>query len=184
MRVIAFWNRFQEHNIPPDRRFGIIQTNKEYIYAQQRHFDAHQQSAGGHGIGSMGKYAYAFVDFLKSAGQRYWQILPLCPTGYGNSPYQCFSTFAGNHFLIDLELLAEEGLLNHEEFDTLNWGDNPAHLDFSRICSQRLQVLRLAFRRYRDTDGRFARFRAENDPWLPGYARFMALKEEHGGKPR
>ena len=138
---------------------------------------------GGHGIGSMGKYAYAFVDFLKSAGQRYWQILPLCPTGYGNSPYQCFSTFAGNHFLIDLELLAEEGLLNHEEFDTLNWGDNPAHLDFSRICSQRLQVLRLAFRRYRDTDGRFARFRAENDRWLPDYALFMALKEEHGGKP-
>ena len=138
---------------------------------------------GGHGIGSMGKQAYAFVDFLKSAGQRYWQILPLCPTGYGNSPYQCFSTFAGNHFLIDLDLLVEEGLLHKEEIDTLDWGSDPARVDFSRICGQKLRVLRLAFGRYRDTGDQFARFRAENDWWLPEYALFMALKEQHGGSP-
>ena len=138
---------------------------------------------GGHGIGSMGKSAYAFVDFLKSAGQRYWQILPLCPTGYGNSPYQCFSTFAGNHLLIDLDLLAEEGLLSKEEIDALDWGSDPARVDFGLVCGQRLQVLRTAFRRYRDTDESFCRFRAENDWWLPEYALFMALKEKHGGSP-
>ena len=138
---------------------------------------------GGYGIGSMGKHAYAFVDFLKSAGQHYWQILPLCPTGYGNSPYQCFSTFAGNHFLIDLELLAEEGLLDRRQIDALNWGSDPARVDFSLVCSQRLQVLRLAFRRYQDAEESFARFRAENDWWLPDYALFMALKEKHGGSP-
>ena len=138
---------------------------------------------GGHGIGSMGKSAYAFVNFLKSAGQRYWQILPLCPTGYGNSPYQCFSTFAGNHFLIDLDLLEEEGLLQKEEYEPLNWGENSTHLDFNRICSQRQQILRLAFSRYRDTGEQFARFRAENDWWLPDYTLFMALKEQHNGQP-
>jgi 4-alpha-glucanotransferase len=138
---------------------------------------------GNHGIGSMGRHAYAFVDFLKSAGQRYWQILPLCPTGYGNSPYQCFSTYAGNPYLIDLDLLVEEGLLYKSELDVLNWGNDPARVDFSLICSQKLHVLREAFRRYQDEGEAFARFRAENDWWLPDYALFMALKEQHGGKP-
>ena len=138
---------------------------------------------GNHGIGSMGRHAYAFVDFLKSAGQRYWQILPLCPTGYGNSPYQCFSTYAGNPYLIDLDLLVEEGLLYKSELDVLNWGNDPARVDFSLICTQKLHVLREAFRRYQDEGEAFARFRAENDWWLPDYALFMALKEQHGGKP-
>ena len=138
---------------------------------------------GNHGIGTMGRHAYAFVDFLKSAGQRYWQILPLCPTGYGNSPYQCFSTYAGNPYLIDLDLLVEEGLLQQEEPDALNWGNDPARLDFRLICSQKLQILRLAFHRYRDESEAFARFRAENDWWLPDYALFMALKDRHQGRP-
>ena len=72
---------------------------------------------GPYGIGSMGKGAYEFVDFLAEAGQAYWQVLPLCPTGYGDSPYQSFSTFAGNHYLIDLDMLISEGLLKQEEVD-------------------------------------------------------------------
>ena len=138
---------------------------------------------GSHGIGTMGRHAYAFVDFLKSAGQHYWQILPLCPTGYGNSPYQCFSTFAGNPYLIDLDLLVEEGLLDKNETDSLNWGDDPARVDFSLIYSRKMQLLRLAFSRYQDEADAFARFRAENDWWLPEYALFMALKEQHQGQP-
>lgn len=102
---------------------------------------------GGHGIGSMGKCAYAFVDYLKSAGQRYWQILPLCPTGYGNSPYQCFSTFAGNHFLIDLDLLVEEGLLTTQETEAIHWGDREDFVDFGLQHQHRTKLLHLAFAR-------------------------------------
>ena len=96
---------------------------------------------GGHGIGSMGKAAYAFVDFLKSAGQHYWQILPLCPTGYGNSPYQCCSTFAGNHFLIDLDLLVDEGLLKPEEPAAVHWSDRDDFVDFGLQYDHRLRLL-------------------------------------------
>ena len=73
------------------------------------------------GIGTMGKSSYEFVDFLQSAGQSYWQILPLSPTGYGDSPYQAFSTFAGNHYLIDPELLHQQGLLTEQELESIPW---------------------------------------------------------------
>ena len=137
---------------------------------------------GGHGIGSMGKRAYAFVDFLKSAGQRYWQILPLCPTGYGNSPYQCFSTFAGNHFLIDLDLLVEEGLLTAQETEAIHWGDRKDFVDFSLQHRHRLNLLYLAFERYPGSED-FDDFCRENDSWIWDYALFMALKAKHDGKP-
>ena len=74
---------------------------------------------GPYGVGTMGKQAFAFVDFLHEAGQSYWQILPLNPTGYGDSPYQSFSSFAGNHYLIDLDILIKEGLLKQEECQAL-----------------------------------------------------------------
>ncbi|MBQ8835448.1 MAG: 4-alpha-glucanotransferase [Oscillospiraceae bacterium] len=138
---------------------------------------------GPYGIGTMGKQAFAFVDFLKSAGQRYWQILPLTPTGYGDSPYQSCSTFAGNHYLIDLECLIEDGLLYTEELENIRWCEREEKADFGLLYNNRLKVLRLAYSRFRDTDAAFARFRAENDGWLPDFALFMALKDKNGGKP-
>lgn len=135
---------------------------------------------GPYGIGTMGKQAYDFVDFMKSAGQRYWQILPLCPTGYGNSPYQCCSTFAGNHFLIDLDLLVEEGLLKEEEPAEVCWGDRETFVDFGLQYDYRLKVLQLAFARFPGGED-FDAFCSENDSWLRDYALFMALKERCGG---
>ena len=80
---------------------------------------------GPYGVGTMGKSAYHFVDFLEKAGQSVWQILPLNPTGYGDSPYQSFSAFAGNPYLIDLDTLVQEGLLEAGEPEAVNWGENP-----------------------------------------------------------
>ena len=129
-----------------------------------------------YGIGTMGKEAYAFADFLKSAGQKYWQLLPLGPTSYGDSPYQSFSTFAGNPYLIDLELLAQDGLLDAGELDSFNWGANPRYVDYGQIYVSRLQVLRKAFAAGWSRDGeKVNAFRQENK-WLDDYALFMALK--------
>ena len=97
---------------------------------------------GAYGIGTMGKNAYRYVDFLEAAGQSYWQILPLTPTGYGDSPYQSFSACAGNHYLIDLDTLVEEGLLKQEEIDSIDWGQNPERVDFGAMYDQRSKVLR------------------------------------------
>ena len=96
-----------------------------------------------YGIGTMGKAAYEFADFLYRAGQRYWQMLPIGPTSYGDSPYQSFSTFAGNPYFIDLDMLAENGLLRKDEIAGINWGTEPRYVDYGRIyesaltCSQR-----------------------------------------------
>ena len=135
------------------------------------------------GVGTMGKQAFAFVDFLKAAGQQCWQVLPLTPTGYGDSPYQSCSTYAGNPYLIDLELLVEEGLLKTEELEAVTWCQKDTKADFGRLYDNRFQVLRKAFARFRDKDEAFAKFRAENDRWLPDFALFMALKERNKGKP-
>ena len=136
-----------------------------------------------YGVGTMGKESYKFIDFLQKAGQKYWQILPLTPTGYGDSPYQSCSTYAGNHYLIDLDMLVEEGLLTQNEIDTCNWGDDPNRADFGRLYENRLSLLRKAYARFRDTDESFAKFRARNDWWLPEYVDYMALKDQNGGKP-
>ena len=137
---------------------------------------------GPYGVGTMGKQAFAFVDFLKAAGQRCWQILPLTPTGYGDSPYQSCSAFAGNHYLIDLDLLVEEGLLKTEELTGIRWCRREEKADFGLLYNNRLKVLRLAYGRFRGCEG-FDAFCAENEAWLPDFALFMALKERHGGKP-
>jgi len=136
---------------------------------------------GPYGIGTMGKSAYEFVDFLSAAGQSYWQILPLSPTGYGDSPYQAFSAFAGNHYLIDPEQLIAQGLLKPEEPAAMDWGTDPERVDFGKLYENRLQLLRLAYNRFRDDDA-LNRFMAENAWWLEDYTLFMALKVRFHGR--
>jgi len=137
---------------------------------------------GPYGVGTMGKHAFAFVDFLKEAGQKKWQILPLTPTGFGDSPYQSCSTFAGNHYLIDLDLLVEEGLLKEEEISSVRWSRKADRADFGLLYKSRLKVLRLAFARFQPDDA-FCGFCRDNARWLPDFALFMALKERFEGKP-
>lgn len=103
-----------------------------------------------YGIGTMGRCAYQFVDFLKAAGQKYWQLLPIGPTSYGDSPYASFSSFAGNPYFIDLDLLAKEGLLKRAELNRPDWGDDPARVDYGKIYRSRFEILRLAFERGRE----------------------------------
>ena len=97
-----------------------------------------------YGIGTLGKAAYDFVDFLKAAGQSYWQMLPLNPTSYGDSPYQSFSAYAGNPYFVDLDLLCEDGLLTPAEVNAVNWGGDPARVDYSAIYNGRFPLLHLA----------------------------------------
>jgi len=137
---------------------------------------------GPYGIGTMGKSAFEFVDFLERAGQRCWQILPLTPTGYGDSPYQSCSAFAGNHYLIDLDLLIKDGLLEQSDVDGITWYTSETKVDFGIQYNNKLNVLRKAYSRFRDTDEEFAKFRATNDRWLPDFALFMALKDKYQGK--
>ncbi|MCR5330264.1 MAG: 4-alpha-glucanotransferase, partial [Lachnospiraceae bacterium] len=145
-----------------------------------------------YGIGGFSKEAYEFVDFVKESGCRYWQILPLCPTGYGDSPYQGFSTFAGNPYFIDLEALIAEGLLTAEECDVkmkledgteiAGYGTNPEYVDYERIYLTRWDILRKAYKRsnFRNTD-EYRKFHEENREWLDDYALYMAVKENQGG---
>ena len=137
---------------------------------------------GPYGVGTMGKQAFRFVDFLEEAGQSVWQILPLTPTGYGDSPYQSCSTFAGNHYLIDLEALVEENLLKKEELDSIRWSYSETKADFGLLYNNRLNVLRKAYERFTAQEELDA-FCAKNSSWLPDFALFMALKDRFGGKP-
>ena len=137
---------------------------------------------GPHGVGTMGREAFSFVDFLAEAGQSCWQILPLNPTGFGDSPYQSCSTFAGNHYLIDLDMLVAEGLLRNEEIDTIQWSHTDDRVNFGLLYNGRMKVLRMAFDRFRP-DEDFEAFCKENENWLPDFALFMALKDRFGGAP-
>ena len=137
---------------------------------------------GPYGVGTMGKQAFAFVDFLKQAGQSMWQILPLTPTGYGDSPYQSCSTYAGNHYLIDLESLIEEGLLKSEEVDPIDWCWSETKADFGKLYNNRLNVLRIAYSRFQGGED-FDRFMEDSKAWLPDFAMFMALKAKNYGNP-
>lgn len=133
------------------------------------------------GIGTMGKAAYEFVDFLEAASQRYWQILPIGPTGYGDSPYQSFSTFAGNPYFIDLDTLCEEGWLEEEEYTTIDWGNN-AYVDYELLYHRRRDVFQMVYERFRLTPpDDFADFCDQQSWWLDDYALFMAIKDAHGG---
>ncbi len=140
---------------------------------------------GDHGIGTLGRWAHRFVDFLADAGQRYWQILPIGPTGFGDSPYQTASAFAGSPYLIDLEALAGDGLLDHERLTAIDWGGDPAHIDYGRLYESRESVLREAFHRGWPREREAAeRFAAEQSDWLIPYAEFMALRGFFGGRAR
>ena len=130
-----------------------------------------------YGIGTLGRESYRFVDFLKDAGQSYWQILPLHPTGYGDSPYQSFSSFAGNPYFIDLDLLREEGLLTAAELQSADFGQDARRVDYGKQYENRYPLLRLAFMRFSRTAGdAFDAFCAKEQSWLDDYALFMALK--------
>ena len=105
-----------------------------------------------YGIGTIGKEARKFADYLKESGQTIWQILPVGPTSYGDSPYQSFSTYAGNPYLIDLDTLVEEGLVTKEELDSRDWGDNPQQVDYEKIYNNRFEILRIAFENFKKKD--------------------------------
>ena len=137
---------------------------------------------GPYGIGSMGKRAYEFVDFLCEAGQAFWQILPLTPTGYGDSPYQSFSTFAGNPYLIDLEQLMEEGLLEKEEAEAVSWSWSETRVDYGCLYNNRSALLRKAYARFTQQE-KLDAFIEKHGLWLEDCVLFMALKERFGGQP-
>lgn len=134
------------------------------------------------GIGSLGKAAYEFADFLKKSGQSYWQILPVNPTGYGDSPYQALSAFAGNPYLIDLDMLCDEGLLKKEEYECIDWGNDEKQVDYGKLYKNRIPVLKNVTKRFVFSDA-YRLFCRENGWWLDDYARFMALKEKQDNKP-
>ncbi len=137
---------------------------------------------GPYGVGTMGKPAFDFVDFLYDAGQSLWQILPLSPTGYGDSPYQSCSAYGGNHYLIDLHILVCQGLLTQEETDAVDWGSQADRVDFGKLYENRLKILKLAYGRFTDWEALDAYCR-ENSHWLPDFALYMALKDAQRGAP-
>lgn len=149
-----------------------------------------------YGIGSFSKEAYQFVDFLSDAGQSYWQILPLGQTGYGDSPYQSFSTFAGNPYFIDPEALIQAGYLSAEQAESVDFGDNPGSVNYEKIYRGRFTLLRAAYdnspfalKPWHPWDGpqydrdreSFQTFLSEEDAWLPDYALYSAIKGANGG---
>jgi 4-alpha-glucanotransferase len=139
---------------------------------------------GPYGIGDLGPRAYRFVDWVQSTGCKLWQILPLGPTGYGDSPYQCFSAFAGNPYLISLDALLVDGLLAKDDLASMP-DFNPARVDYGRLIPWKLDLLQKAFGRApsasKELREAFESFRLENASWLDDYALFMSLKEANGG---
>ena len=139
---------------------------------------------GRFGIGCFSKSAYDFVDWLKEAGQTYWQILPLGPTSYGDSPYQSFSTFAGNPYFISLDELIEEGVLTEKECKNADFGKKADDIDYEKIYKKRYPLLRKAYERSRVSENPdYVRFVEENRWWLSDYALFMAVKDRFEGAP-
>lgn len=135
-----------------------------------------------YGIGTFSKSAYDFVDILKAAGQRFWQILPLGPTGYGDSPYQSFSTYAGNPYFIDLDRLVEEGLLSEKECKSFDFGTNKRHIDYGKIYESRFLILQKAYKRCKlKGDPDYEKFLEENKEWLDDYCLYMAVKNHFNG---
>jgi 4-alpha-glucanotransferase len=136
------------------------------------------------GIGTFGGEAYRFVDFLSRARQQYWQVLPLGPAGFADSPYQSFSAFAGNPYFIDLDALSRNGLLGVGEYERIDWGGSPREVDYGKLFGHRYAVLRRAYERAQADGARMAEletFCHDNAFWLDNYALFMALKDAHGG---
>ena len=148
---------------------------------------------GPYGIGCFGAEALKFVDFLAAAGQHIWQLLPLSPTGYGDSPYQSCSAFAGNPYFIDLDALKADGLLTAAQLKAEPWGTDPLSVDYGTLYTSRYKVLRAAYAAWREKyAGRFGcahyypddyyAFTLTNESWLNDYAMYMALKTSNGMK--
>lgn len=135
-----------------------------------------------YGVGTFGIEAYKFVDFLEKANQSYWQILPIGPTSYGDSPYQSFSTFAGNPYFIDLDLLIKDELLKQEEINTLDFGKDNGDIDYEKLYLNRYKVLKIAFNRFDESNKEYEEFKDNNNFWIYDYALFMALKDYNEGK--
>ena len=143
---------------------------------------------GKYGIGTLGKEAYAFIDFLKKSKQKLWQIFPLGPTGYGDSPYQSFSSFAGNPYLIDFDLLIEAHLLSEEDLRDVFFGDNEEYIDYGAIYNQKYPLLRKAYENFKSSDNHEMRenlehFKRENASWLNDYSLYISLKNHFNGLP-
>ena len=137
-----------------------------------------------YGIGCFSQEAYDFVDWLKEAGQTYWQILPLGVTSYGDSPYQSFSAFAGNPYFISLDALVEEGVLTADECKKANFGRKADDINYSRLYTERGRLLRLAYSRSDIGHNEvFTAFCEKNKWWLDDFALFMAVKDRFEGKP-
>ncbi|MFR8668405.1 MAG: 4-alpha-glucanotransferase [Anaerobutyricum soehngenii] len=136
-----------------------------------------------YGVGTLGQCARDFIQFLHRAGQTYWQILPICPTGYGDSPYQSFSSYAGNPYMIDFDDLKEKGLLQEEEYASLSWGDQPTTVDYGLLYGHKFTVLKTACSRISGAlSEQFQKFCKEQKFWLDDYALYMSIKDYHGGQ--
>ena len=135
-----------------------------------------------YGIGTFGDEAYQFVDTLVEAGQKFWQVLPLGPTSFGDSPYQPLSSCAGNFYLIDLDELVEEGLLTVDEIRCYNWGVDGAGIDYAIIAENRQKILQKAFERFDESAQEYQEFVAKNEEWLGDFALYMSLKLENFNK--
>lgn len=137
---------------------------------------------GNTGIGTLGKPAYDFVDFLKKSSQTYWQILPICPTSYGDSPYQSFSTFAGNPYFIDFELLVGQDFLQKKDYENISWGSDETQVDYGLLYEQRHKLFSIIQKNFeKNTPADFESFCKENAFWLDNYSLFMAIKDAHNG---
>ena len=134
-----------------------------------------------YGIGTFGKASFDFLRFLKEAGQTYWEMLPINPTGYGDSPYSSFSAFATNPYFIDLDLLVNDGLLTHDEINSIINYPIGDRVDYGKLYETRFKVLRIAYNRFNKNED-FYRF-IENNHWLEGYSSFMTLKNLFNGLP-
>ncbi len=136
-----------------------------------------------YGIGTFGKEAYKFIDFLAEAGQTYWQMLPTGQTGYGNSPYQSLSSFAGNPYFIDLDLLCEDGLLEKDEMESYDWGNDATHVDYGKLYENRYLVLKKACNRlHQKYQKEYYEFIQEEKSWVKDYSIFMAIKQDRNGQ--
>ena len=136
-----------------------------------------------YGIGTMGKSARKFVDFLVKGGQTYWQILPICPTSYGDSPYQSFSSFAGNPYFIDLDILCKENLLKKKECESFDWGTSEEYIDYGTMYVSRYALPHKAYARFvKNMPEDFSSFCEAEKDWLEDYTLFMALKDANDGK--
>ncbi|MBE6088276.1 MAG: 4-alpha-glucanotransferase [Clostridium beijerinckii] len=133
---------------------------------------------GKYGIGTFGKEAYKFGDFLKKAGQKYWQILPLGPTSFGDSPYQSFSAFAGNPYFIDFDILRQDGFLDESDYYSVNFGESSEDIDYGLIFKEKLRVLKIAYEKFKlRQDKDLIKFQEAEAYWLDDYALYMSVKK-------